>query len=123
MSVQGVVRFRGVKCAVYRATTAEGAGGLPTLTWAPVIATTELRVFLDVITDELAQQIFGRDVRIEMRGTMLRTPVLQKDDGIVIQSGDYTGTRFRVTGRVPQTSRPGAAHQELALERTSEVFP
>lgn len=122
MSLKGVIRFRGRRCDVYRPTLVEGTGGLPTLTWPTEPVVRDGRVFLDVISDELAQRLFGRETRIDIRGTVLPTTAAVKDDGVVVREGEYAGVRFRVTGIAPQTARVGAAHLELALERTTEVF-
>lgn len=122
MSVQGVIRFRGARCDVFRPVKVDGAGGLPTVTWPLQPVARDTRVFLDVITEELAQSLFGQSVPITVRGAMFPTVGVLVDDGLVVRTGSYTGQRFKVTAIAPPQGRPGAAYIEAALEATPEVF-
>jgi len=124
MSLPGMIRFRGSVADVYRpATAVEDTTGLTTVTWtgaAPVAG--NLRVLLDVVSDELAQRIFGREVSIDLRGIVTPPADVARDDGLVVRTGAYAGERFRVVGHVPSTLLARSAHVELALARTTEVF-
>lgn len=122
MSLPGMIRFRGVTCDVFRPVVTDAEGGLKNVSWPLLPIVRECRIFLEVISDELAQRVFGRDVQITLRGTALPEPVVQKDDGVVVKSGAYRDQRFRVTAVTPEEHRPGSAHLQLALERTTEVF-
>lgn len=122
MSLAGVIRFRGAKCDVFRPVITDAEGGLKNVAWPLLPVIREGRVFLEVISDELAQRVFGREVQITLRGTALPEPAIAKDDGILVKTGAYKTQRFRVTAIAPEEHRPGSAHLQLALERTTEVF-
>lgn len=122
MSLAGLLRHRGSLADVYRPTTADGAGGLVNVTWPAAAVALGVRTLAEVIADELAQKLFGREAVVDLRAIVPLGTDLAKDDGLVFRSGAYVGQRFRVTGTVPSTVRARSQHLEVALERTTEVF-
>lgn len=122
MSLLGLLRHRGAIADVFRPTTADGAGGLVNVTWPSVPVSSNVRVLPDVIADELAQKLFGREAVVDVRLVVPLSVDVQKDDGVAIRTGEYAGQRFRVTAAVPQTVRGRSQHREVAAERTTEVF-
>lgn len=122
MSLPGLLRHRGALADIYRPATADGAGGLATITWPAAAVVLGVRVLADVISDELAQKIFGRERVVDLRALVAFGTDVAQDDGLVFRTGPYAGQRFRVTGVVPSTVRSRSQHLEVALERTTEVF-
>lgn len=122
MSARGFIRYRGKRCDVYRLDTTDAAGGLVTVT--AVAIAREVKIYLDVIEEELAQKIFGRAVQLSLRGAAPLEPVLNpaQQHGISVLDGTYAGRSFRVTGRRINDERPMQAYQELALDATTEVW-
>lgn len=122
MSLAGLLRHRGAIADIYRPTTADGAGGLVDVTWPTAPVARNVRALPDVIADELARKVFGRETVVELRLIVRSGTDIAQDDGVVFRTGTYAGRRFRVTATVPTAVRGRSAHIEAALEQTSEAF-
>lgn len=121
MSLAGLIRTKGYWCDVYRPTWGRNADGTPKVTGYGTAVLSESKVFLDGITDELVQKVFGGSPLVDTRGFMEGAPDVRDEDRIKLTSGPLQGRVFRVEAQRPQYGRR-APHLELALESTTETI-
>ncbi len=123
MSLAGIIQRSGSVVTIKRATRTQSAGGATNQSWATVA--TGVPVFIDTPTAEIAQRIFGAEVRAEARAFVLGAVDLQAEDGILVTAGAFSGARYRVTGKgvhnagLPRTRN---THGEFALVSATEAF-
>lgn len=115
MSIGGRNHHRGSTVTLYRATHAEGAGGLTRRTW--LRTQDALRLALYSLTDATARRVFGEEDAIEV-AAMVRTSLdVRRGDACVVTAGPFAGQRFVVT-----SARPMERFTELGLTVTDEVI-
>lgn len=118
MSLAGRAATRGDRATVYRPTITDAGGGSRKVTGWTVVAT-GYQVLAESLTAEVTQRIFGQWPEASLRiYDPHRTPLLLDGDRILFTQGRFTGERYRLLG-----SLRFEGHRELALERTTEVFP
>ncbi len=122
MSLAGLIRTKGYRADVYRPTWASNPDGTRKVTTYGTALLSGVKVFLDGITDELVQTVFGGSEKVDTRGFMLGAPDVQDEDRLKLTSGAFSGRVFRVETRRPQYGR-ASAHLELALVSTTETIP
>lgn len=110
MSIEGRNAHRGSMVSVYRPTEGDDsiAWGDPTHR--------QIRLELTPVTDELSRQVFGANARVECMA--LTTLDIRKSDGVVVSTGPYGGSRFRVTAALPFRK-----FTQLGLQSTTEAIP
>lgn len=121
MSLASMVRARGSVATVRRATRTRTAGGSTNLSYADVAA--GVKVLLDAPDAEVAQRVFGQDVRCDLRAIVLKPFDLLPLDGISITAGWRAGEHFDVAQVVDFDQGRAHAHYEVALVRRPAGFP
>ena len=121
MSLLGVIQRSGTQVTIKRATKARSAGGATNQTWATVA--TAVPAFIDTPSADIAERLFGREVRTEARLFVLEAVDIKPDDGLLVTAGPRNGERYRVGPRaIMSDGRARSAHDELALVSTTEAF-
>lgn len=122
MSLAGRAAVKGSTLAVYRPTyaAAPAADGTRVVSSWTLVAL-GVKGVLDALSVDLADKVFGQ---AEVARTRTMLPVgtdIAAGDGLVVTAGFDTGRRFRVVD-VQRYPLQRAAHADVALESTTEVF-
>lgn len=123
MSLAGIIQRNGSVVTVKRATESRSTGGATNKTWATV--STGVPVFIDSPTSEIAQRLFGAEVRVEARAFVLSGVDLHAEDGLIVTAGERSGVHYRVVGEASHSfgaPRTRSTHGEFALVATTETF-
>jgi len=125
VSAAGFVRAHGATVTIRRVTiTRQVPGdGSETQTWNDVAAGAKL--FVELVAQEKAQRLFGRELVVTAIGTAEIGSDFQPDDGVVVtavgRNGAWLlGKKFHVRGTRPKPSGPTL--QLVGLEETKETF-
>jgi hypothetical protein len=120
MSLATMIQRRGSTATIRRATRTATAGGSTNHAWAD--ASTGVKVLLDVPEAEVAQRLFGQDVRCDLRAIVLPDVDLREKDGVSITAGWRAGEHYEVVKKADFDQGRNHAHFELALVRRPGAF-
>lgn len=88
-------------------------------TWADAPA--KVKLLLEEITAEKAQRLWGLETQATYRGTAKDSADLRKLDGLIVETGKFTGTRLQVL-EDPRGSELGPQLVIIGLRQTKETF-
>lgn len=120
MSIAGVIQRRGERVTIYRGSDATLPDRSTVRVW--LLVASAARVVLEDVGAEKIRTIFGADAQGSVQGWAMIATDLREDDGLEVTSGAHAGQRYLVRRRRALPGSRTAAHQELALEATSEDF-
>jgi hypothetical protein len=109
VSIDAINARWGSTVSVYRPTETDDS-----ITWGSAIFTS-LKLDLMPVTNEIAREVFGADVKVECM--ILTTSDIRKGDGLVVTAGTHSGTRWRINA-----SLVFRKFNQLAAVRTTETI-
>lgn len=121
MSLDGLWTVRGSTVDVFRPTLGKTPSGASKTTWPVSPQVSAVRAFIEPLSAELADRVFGAERRAKHRGMLpLGTDVLEHD-GLKVTAGESTGQKYQVVG-IQSYDHSRRPHLELALIETTEAF-
>lgn len=120
MSLAAMVQRRGSTVTIKRAGKTRTPGGASNHTWAD--ASVGVKMLLDVPDTEVAQRVFGQDVRCDLRAFVLKDVDVREKDGLAVTAGWRSGEYFEVAKVMDFDQGRNHAHFEVALVRRPGAF-
>ena len=122
MSLLGLATVKGSTINVFRPTTTRTASGFSKYGWPGSPATTGGKGWIEPLSAELADRVFGSERRARFRVMLPLGTDVQEHDGLKVTAGRYNGKKYQVIGPLPYDQARRSDHIEVALLETTEAF-